>query len=90
MQFGGEQMYSWNIRTPLCSILARIARDFFLLGYLHRRKSSKRPNFFNGDIKQWRTIGFYNLNSHEGEDMAFIEQRSFGALQWRQFWLLSE
>ena len=29
MQFGGEQMFRENIRTPpLCSILARIARDF--------------------------------------------------------------
>ena len=29
-----------------------------------------------------------NLNTHEGEEMAFIEQRSRGALQWRQFWLI--
>ena len=40
------------------------------------------PNvpFFNGDIKQLRTIGFCNLNRHEGEEMTFIEQRSREAL----------
>ena len=29
-----------------------------------------------------------SVNTHEGEEMAFIEQRSRGALQWRQFWLI--
>ena len=57
MQFGGEQMFrEIFLPPPLCSILARIARDFFearrscysyefLLDNLHRRRSPKRPNF---------------------------------------------
>ena len=71
MQFGGKKCIRENIRTPLCSILAKIARDFkiffearrscysyeFLLGYLHRRKSSKRPNFFNGLLCRSTSLG---------------------------------
>ena len=43
------------------------------MGYLHRRRSPQRLNNF----KWARTIGFCNLNTHEGEEMAFIEHKTW-------------
>ena len=41
-------------------------------------------------ILHWRTIGFCNLNTHEGEEVAFSWLRSREALSWREFLLIIE
>jgi hypothetical protein len=42
-------------------------------------------NFSIGIILQWSTLGYYNLNTYENEEVAFIGQRSGELLKWRQF-----
>ena len=52
----------------------------FLLSYLYHRRRPKRPNFLMGILNNEGLFGFCILNTNEGEEMAFIEQRSREAL----------
>ena len=59
-----------NIRTP--------RTNFYWV--IYTVEAPNVPIFLMGILNKWRTIGLCNLNTHEGEEMAFIEQRSREAL----------